>query len=157
MGQINPTVGDLEKNISVISHAYERAVAAGCDLVAFPELSVTGYPPEDLLFHRGLRAQIERALQGLAGAAPGIGVVLIGEGDLSQELGVPRQYDHPTVVSAMDEILAICKENNVVVGHPHVEQSNAERIIGEGYRFLMCSAPRSFATLNKTRELVGRA
>jgi 4-hydroxy-2-oxoheptanedioate aldolase len=35
---------------------------------------------------------------------PGIGVVLIGDGDLSQDLGLPRQYDHPTVVSAMDEI-----------------------------------------------------
>ena len=42
----------------------------------FPELTLSGYPPEDLLFHRGLRTQIERALQGLAAAAPGITLVL---------------------------------------------------------------------------------
>ena len=56
----------------------------------------------------------------------------------------------------MAEVVAVCKEMNVVVGHPHVEISNAERVISEGYRFLMCGAPRSFNTLNKTRELVGR-
>jgi 4-hydroxy-2-oxoheptanedioate aldolase len=87
---------------------------------------------------------------------PGIGAILIGEGDLSQELGYPRQTEHPVVLEAMAEVVAVCKEMNVVVGHPHVEISNAERVISEGYRFLMCGAPRSFNTLNKTRELVGR-
>src|ERR1700754_1800923 len=47
---------------------------------------------------------------------PGIGVVIIGEGDLSQDLGFPRQYEHSTVASAMDEILAICKQYNVPCG-----------------------------------------
>ena len=42
---------------------------------------------------------------------PGIGVVLIGEGDLSQELGFPRQYDHPSVVEAMEQIVATCKKH----------------------------------------------
>ena len=41
---------------------------------------------------------------------PGIGVVLIGEGDLSQDLGFPRQYEHPTVAAAIAEILSICKK-----------------------------------------------
>ncbi|HXF52827.1 MAG TPA: aldolase/citrate lyase family protein [Hyphomicrobiaceae bacterium] len=88
---------------------------------------------------------------------PGIGVVLIGEGDLSQELGYPRQYEHKAVLEAMAEIVATCKEHNVVVGHPHVEAGNAERIIKEGYRYLMCAAPRSFATLEKARALAGRS
>jgi 4-hydroxy-2-oxoheptanedioate aldolase len=87
---------------------------------------------------------------------PGIGAILIGEGDLSQELGYPRQTEHPVVLEAMAEVVAVCKEMNVVVGHPHVEISNAERVISEGYRFLMCGAARSFNTLNKARELVGR-
>jgi len=87
---------------------------------------------------------------------PGIGAILIGEGDLSQELGYPRQTEHPVVLEAMAEIVAICKEMNVVVGHPHVEVSNAQRVIDEGFRFLMCSAPRNFSTLEKTRTLVGR-
>ncbi len=44
---------------------------------------------------------------------PGIGAVLIGEGDLSQELGYPRQYEHRTVLDAMAEIVAACKAHNV--------------------------------------------
>ena len=86
----------------------------------------------------------------------GIGCILIGEGDLSQELGYPRQYEHKVVLDAMAEIVARCKEAKVVVGHPHVEIGNAQRIIDEGYRFLMCGAPRSYATLDNTRKLTGR-
>jgi 4-hydroxy-2-oxoheptanedioate aldolase len=88
---------------------------------------------------------------------PGIGAVLIGEGDLSQELGYPRQYEHKAVLEAMAEIVATCKKHNVVVGHPHVEATNAERVIKEGYRYLMCAAPRSFATVEKARSIAGRA
>jgi len=84
---------------------------------------------------------------------PGIGVILIGEGDLSQELGHPRQYEHPAVLSAMAEI---CKERNVPVGHPHVDAANAERILGQGYRFLMAAPTRSYAGLEKARALAGR-
>jgi 4-hydroxy-2-oxoheptanedioate aldolase len=87
---------------------------------------------------------------------PGIGAVLIGEGDLSQELGYPRQYEHKVVLDAMAQIVATCKRHKVVVGHPHVEAANAERIVKEGYRYLMCAAPRSFATLEKARALAGR-
>ena len=87
---------------------------------------------------------------------PGIGAILIGEGDLSQELGYPRQTEHPVVLDAMAKVVDTCKRHNVIVGHPHVSGANAERVISEGYRFLMCSAPRSFNTLEKSRALVGR-
>ena len=87
---------------------------------------------------------------------PGIGAILIGEGDLSQELGFPRQYEHPKVLEAMAHVVATCKANNVVVGHPHVEAGNAERIIKEGYRFLMCAPVRSYGHLDKARQLAGR-
>jgi 4-hydroxy-2-oxoheptanedioate aldolase len=88
---------------------------------------------------------------------PGIGAVLIGEGDLSQELGYPRQTEHKVVVEAKKQIVATCKQHNVVVGHPHVDSKNAEQVIADGYRYLMCAAPRSFATLEKARGLVGRS
>ena len=84
---------------------------------------------------------------------PGIGVVLIGEGDLSQNLGHPRDYYHPVVVEAMAEIRAICKENNVPVGHPHVGLDNIDHVIEDGYRYLMVGAERSYNGLNKAREL----
>ena len=87
---------------------------------------------------------------------PGIGVVLIGEGDLSQNLGHPRDYYHPVVVEAMAEIRAICKEHNVPVGHPHVGLDNIDHVIEDGYRYLMVGAERSYNGLNKARELAGR-
>jgi 4-hydroxy-2-oxoheptanedioate aldolase len=84
---------------------------------------------------------------------PGIGVVLIGEGDLSQSLGCPRQYDHPAVVEAMTAIRRICKEHNVPCGHPHVDASNARRVIDEGYRFLVAAPVRSYDGLEACRRL----
>jgi len=87
---------------------------------------------------------------------PGIGVVLIGEGDLSQELGYPRQYDHPVVADAINSILAICKENNVPCGHPHPDTQNTARLVEEGYRFLMPGSGRSYTALDQGRKLTGR-
>jgi 4-hydroxy-2-oxoheptanedioate aldolase len=87
---------------------------------------------------------------------PGIGLVLIGEGDLSQELGFPRQYEHPQVLDAMSYIVKTCKENKVAVGHPHVDSKNVERVLGEGYSFLMAAPVRSYAALDKGLELAGR-
>ena len=87
---------------------------------------------------------------------PGIGVVLIGEGDLSQELGHPRDYDHPVVADAINNILKICKEHDVPCGHPHPDGKNIERLVKDGYRFLMPSSPRSFGVLDQGRKLMGR-
>jgi len=47
--QLNPVVGDLAGNVARTIAAYDEAEAAGCDLAVFPELVLTGYPPEDLL------------------------------------------------------------------------------------------------------------
>src|SRR5919198_30288 len=48
--QINPTVGDLRGNCELIIGAYERLATAGAELVLTPELAITGYPPQDLVF-----------------------------------------------------------------------------------------------------------
>jgi 4-hydroxy-2-oxoheptanedioate aldolase len=96
-----------------------------------------------------------RNLDDILRNVPGIGCILIGEGDLSQELGVSRQYDHPLVRESMAEIVACCKEHRVTVGHPHVNANNVQRLIDEGYGFLAMMAPRSFAALEKAISLVG--
>jgi 4-hydroxy-2-oxoheptanedioate aldolase len=85
----------------------------------------------------------------------GIGAILIGEGDLGQELGFPRQYEHPELLKHMAHVVETCKKHNVICGHPHVEAGNAERIIKEGYRFLMCAPTRSYGHLDKARQLAG--
>src|SRR5712692_6325240 len=86
---------------------------------------------------------------------PGIGVVLIGEGDLSQDLGFPRQYEHPTVAAAIAEILSICKEAGVPCGHPHVDARNVERLLEQGFRWLMASPERSLNALELGRKTAG--
>jgi len=87
---------------------------------------------------------------------PGIGCILIGEGDLSQELGYPRQYEHKVVLEWMKRVVVTCKKHNVVVGHPHVEAGNCERIVSEGYRFLMMAPVQSFNHLDKAMAAAGR-
>jgi 4-hydroxy-2-oxoheptanedioate aldolase len=86
---------------------------------------------------------------------PGVGAVLIGEGDLSQQLGFPRQYEHPVVHDHMSTIVAACKKHNVPVGHPHVTAKNVEGVVGEGYRWLVSAATRSYGALEKARTLTG--
>jgi 4-hydroxy-2-oxoheptanedioate aldolase len=83
---------------------------------------------------------------------PGIGAVLIGGGDLAQELGYPRQSEHETVRDAMAQIVSTCKEFGVPVGHPQTDASNIERVLAEGYRLLIGEAPRSFAALQALRS-----
>ncbi|MBF9033041.1 aldolase [Rhodobacterales bacterium HKCCE2091] len=86
---------------------------------------------------------------------PGIGAIMIGEGDLSQALGHPRQYDVPVVREAMVEILARGREAGVPVGHPHVTTGNAQAAIDDGYRILFTTPGRSYAAFEKAREILG--
>ena len=88
--------------------------------------------------------------------SPGIGAVIIGEGDLSQNLGYPRQYKHPVVVAAINEILSVCKAHNVACGHPHVEADNVDEVVAMGFKWLMPRPARSNAVLDKTLKLSGR-
>lgn len=87
---------------------------------------------------------------------PGIGVIFTGEGDLSQELGFPRQYDHPEVLAGVREILDVCKAHNVPNGWYHTTLDNAERVVADGYRAIMAPSSRSYAVLQKGRAAAGR-
>ncbi|MEQ3695350.1 MAG: NAD+ synthase [Pseudomonadales bacterium] len=76
MAQINPHVGAIEGNTLVILKTIAEAKAQGADLVIFPELTLTGYPPEDLLLRPSLKARVERSLEEIALATDGIAVVV---------------------------------------------------------------------------------
>lgn len=86
----------------------------------------------------------------------GIGVVIIGEGDLSQDMGFPRQYDHPEVAKAIDDVLAICQAHDVVCGHPHVDAKNVEMLIEKGFRWLMPAPEVTTKGLDVGRKAAGR-
>ncbi len=87
LAQLNTTVGDLSGNESRILAAYERAVAAGCDLVLVPELAITGYPPRDLLVKKHFVAQNLEALARLAEKTGNTGLVVGFVGDHRDEPG----------------------------------------------------------------------
>lgn len=76
MAQINPTVGDLRGNTRKISEYAKKAAASGCDLVIFPELALTGYPPEDLLLKPKFIEDNLKALSELARSIKGITAVV---------------------------------------------------------------------------------
>jgi len=85
LAQLNPTVGDLDGNLTKLIDAYDRAEAAGCDIVAFPELSTTGYPPEDLVLKPGFVADNLEALSKLA-ARTGRCAAVVGFVDQDRDL-----------------------------------------------------------------------
>ncbi len=76
MAQMNPTVGDLEGNTAKILRFMEEARSLGADLVAFPELAISGYPPEDLLFKPQFIQDNRRYLDQVVAASRGIAVVV---------------------------------------------------------------------------------
>ena len=72
LAQINPTVGDIPGNTDMILEYLDRARQAEADLVAFPEMAVTGYPPEDLLFKNSFVKENMAAVKRIAAETRGI-------------------------------------------------------------------------------------
>ena len=85
MAQLNPTVGDLDANVEAILAMLARAEAEHCDVVVFPELSITGYPPEDLVLKPAFVAANRRALDVIA-ARTTTCVAVVGFVDADRDL-----------------------------------------------------------------------
>ena len=85
LAQINTVVGDLDGNAARIAGRMREARDAGADLVLFPELAVTGYPPEDLLFRPEFLRQARRSLDRIAGETEDI-AALVGFPWLERDL-----------------------------------------------------------------------
>src|SRR4051812_4647054 len=77
LGQLNMLVGDVAGNAQKIVAAAERACRdLETDLLVLPELTLCGYPPEDLLFHRGFRVAVEKGMETLRGAKTNCGFLV---------------------------------------------------------------------------------
>ncbi|MBI2954769.1 MAG: NAD+ synthase [Chloroflexi bacterium] len=85
LAQINTTVGDLDGNAWKIVQSIRRAKELGTDIVAFPELAVTGYPPEDLVLKPKFVADNVERLRDIAAETEGI-VAIVGFVDLQEDL-----------------------------------------------------------------------
>src|SRR3990170_2111372 len=66
LAQLNPVVGDLVGNAKMAASAHAKAKAAGADLIVFPELFLTGYPPEDLVLKPAFQQAARRQTEALA-------------------------------------------------------------------------------------------
>ncbi len=75
LGQINPTIGDFSGNSKKIIDFSRRAHASGAELAMFPELSVCGYPPRDLLEKPAFVARCQQAVKEIAEAVPEITII----------------------------------------------------------------------------------
>jgi len=76
LAQINPIVGDITTNTSMILDYVQRARKLNVDLVAFPELAITGYPPEDLLFKKSFIQANVVAMNSIVEASEDVAVVV---------------------------------------------------------------------------------
>jgi NAD+ synthase (glutamine-hydrolysing) len=85
LAQIDTVVGDLDGNRDRILDRLQEARAEGADLILFPELAVTGYPPEDLLLRPGFLKAAARTLEEIAAATRGI-AALVGAPHLDRDL-----------------------------------------------------------------------
>lgn len=94
--QINPKIGDLDSNTRKIIEVINEAKAKGVDIVLFPELTICGYPPEDLLLHNafidGMQQHLEQVIRASSGIAVIVGLVrrnlFSGEKDLFNSVAV---------------------------------------------------------------------
>ena len=106
LAQMNPTVGDLAGNRALIAGLYAEAVAAKCDIVAFSELSVTGYPPEDLVLKSGFVRDNRIVLEDLA-KLTGSCVAVIGFVD--RGIGEQTSSGQPVIYNAA----AVCSRGAI--------------------------------------------
>jgi len=140
LAQINLLVGDVRGNAARVRESARAAAARGAQLVLFPELTLSGYPPEDLLFHRGLRIQVEQALSALEqdvnDAAQGLPAILVGYPEYEDAPGAPRIYNSARLLVRGQPAVnyrKMCLPNYRVFDEKrYFEPGNAPRVVEMG-------------------------
>ena len=113
LAQINPRVGDLAHNLAQIEAFAARAEAAGCDLVAFPELTLSGYPPEDLVLKAGFVADNRAALEKVA-ARSGRCAIVVGFVDTADDAFIEQQTQPSANPPRLFNAAALCANGSVL-------------------------------------------
>jgi NAD+ synthase (glutamine-hydrolysing) len=133
IAQLNFLVGDVPGNAARIVDSAREAHAAGADLLVFPELALTGYPPEDLLLRPELALRVETALalirRETAAAAPGLALVL----------GYPRAS-----VGGLHNLAGVIRDGEIVAEYAKQELPNYS-VFDEKRYFSPGTAPCVFA------------
>jgi NAD+ synthase (glutamine-hydrolysing) len=111
LAQLNSVVGDIDGNAERIRERIEEARGHGADLVLFPELALTGYPPEDLLLRPSFLHAAKRALEGIARDTR----------DITAFVGAPlydRDLANACAVCAHGQIVAVYRKRARTSGSP---------------------------------------
>jgi NAD+ synthase (glutamine-hydrolysing) len=115
LAQINPTVGDIAGNAALIERDIVAAGELGADLVVFPELAITGYPPKDLLLKPVLIEQCQRAIESLAKLTAKTGKSATG---IAAVIGYPCPSDKPKG-RLLYNAAAFCHNGTII--HRHIK------------------------------------
>lgn len=99
LAQINPTIGDLSGNASKIKNAFQVARQKRADIVLFPELSLTGYPPEDFLHLPHFIEAVERTLHDLIPETLGL-IAIVGLPRRNLDLSEKRLYNSAAILNS---------------------------------------------------------
>jgi len=130
LAQLNTVVGDIDGNASRIIELIAQASASGCDVVAFPELAITGYPPEDLLLRSGFVADVGRALERIV-ASTGTCTAIVGYVEQGSETRSGNDaHDGETTGartasrSALYNAAAVCRDGSLISNYRKRELPN---------------------------------
>ena len=124
IAQTNPTVGDINGNLQQVLIYIESARNAGCDIVAFPELALCGYPPQDVLWRTGFVAALEQAAQTVTEATDGITVVLGTIRSVSRHVPI-NPHDPSARLDGGQQLLynsaVVARDRQIIAEHHKVE------------------------------------
>ncbi len=144
MVQMNPVVGDVDGNVCAIGQWVKHARRAGADIVVFPELAITGYPPEDLVLRRSFLYDTNHALQWLTKQCRNLTVVVgyLEEGGMrrlrdSASLVVPSGPRHVFNAAAVihdRQVVATCQKTFL----PNYGVFDESRYFSPGQKALVC-------------------
>ena len=147
IAQINPTIGDLEGNLTLHLDAARRARHDGADLVVFPELSLTGYYPADLLDEEDFRQRLDIAMDHLLAATREVGGLHWVVGVPTRNPGTGKAYRNSLLVIRDGEVLLdyhkqLLPTYNVFDERRHFEPgpdvARLLRIAGAQVGFMIC-------------------
>lgn len=132
LAQLNFTVGDITGNSTKIIMSAKQAATEKADMIIFPELALSGYPPEDLVLRNDFMEAINQALHEIAKAVPDIIIIL----------GYPRLHNHLIFNSA-----AVLNNGKIIVNHDKQKLPNYG-VFDEKRYFQLGNAPTLFTCKN---------
>lgn len=153
LAQLNTVVGDIDGNASRIIELIAQASASGCNVVAFPELAITGYPPEDLLLRSGFVADVGRALERIV-ASTGACTAIVGyveQGSETrsgthnhgEETAGARSASRPALYNAA----AVCRDGSLIGNYRKRELPNYS-VFDEARYFVPGEGPLNIFDVN---------